>query len=336
MTMSKYEISTTITSNEYTENAHKRLALLQKYDDLIAEKCSQSTVLKTLEISKPTIFRWKKRFREYGMSGLEDDTRRPLTARKPEWTIEMKKRVLKLRLNNPVYGKDKIAVLYQREYGDNIAATRVGKILTVLLKEKKISLVSDVSGIKTINHREFNKHAKRLPHGKRSSGPGDLVQIDHMSVSVPGIGLRKDFHAYCPITKIVVTHSFDDATSYTAAKFLKKVIAKMPFRIRSIQVDGGSEFMKEFEKMCKKLGIDLYVLPPYSPEKNGGVERSNGTFRYEFYALHLKFKSEIDFEEKLEKFTDHYNSVRPHKKLMLLTPCQYFGKIVERSGVSYV
>ena len=31
----------------------------------------------------------------------------------------------------------------------------------------------------------------------------------------------------------------------------------------------------------------------------------------------LELEKEQDFEEKLEKFTDHYNSVRPHKKLRL-------------------
>jgi len=52
------------------------------------------------------------------------------------------------------------------------------------------------------------------------------------------------------------------ATSAAAAKFLRKVIEKMPFTVKSIQVDGGSEFMKNFEDECAKIGIPLFVLPP--------------------------------------------------------------------------
>ena len=54
----------------------------------------------------------------------------------------------------------------------------------------------------------------------------------------------------------------------------------MPFDVEAIQVDGGSEFMAEFEDACQRRGLKLYVLPPKSPQMNGGVERGNGAWRY--------------------------------------------------------
>ncbi|MEE9273671.1 MAG: hypothetical protein V3U57_10475, partial [Robiginitomaculum sp.] len=53
---------------------------------------------------------------------------------------------------------------------------------------------------------------------------------------------------------------------------------KTPFTIKSIQVDGGSEFMAEFEQACEDVNIPLIVLPPSRPTYNGGVERGNRTF----------------------------------------------------------
>ena len=53
--------------------------------------------------------------------------------------------------------------------------------------------------------------------------------------------------------------------------------ARMPFGLRAVQVDGGSEFMAEFEQACLDRGIALFVLPPRSPKLNGHVERANGT-----------------------------------------------------------
>ena len=85
--------------------------------------------------------------------------------------------------------------------------------------------------------------------------------------------------------------------------------------------------MDEFEKAFEKAAIPLFVLPPRSPKINGGVERSNGTFRYEFYSLYDRFASEVDHEQKLINFTKFYNEIRPHKNLRLLTPCQYLEKL---------
>ncbi len=44
-----------------------------------------------------------------------------------------------------------------------------------------------------------------------------------------------------------------------------------------IQVDGGSEFMGDFEDECAERKPPLKVLPPHSPELNGVVERTNRT-----------------------------------------------------------
>ena len=54
----------------------------------------------------------------------------------------------------------------------------------------------------------------------------------------------------------------------------KELVEKAPYKILSIQVDGGSEFMKEFEETCQELGIELFVLHPVSPKYNGGVSHS--------------------------------------------------------------
>jgi hypothetical protein len=35
----------------------------------------------------------------------------------------------------------------------------------------------------------------------------------------------------------------------------------MPFPVKAIQVDGGAEFMAEFESACEKKGLRLFVLP---------------------------------------------------------------------------
>ena len=95
-----------------------------------------------------------------------------------------------------------------------------------------------------------------------------------------------------------------------------KVVKEMPFEIEAIQVDGGSEFKVEFEAECEARGIDLWVLPPKSPDLNGCVERTNGMRRYEFHGLWG-----IDYQDlvKMNRCIDAFNTFRPHLSLGGLT-----------------
>ena len=65
------------------------------------------------------------------------------------------------------------------------------------------------------------------------------------------------------------------AKGATAARFLDAIVARMPFPVKAIQVDGGSEFQGAFEEACKERGVLLFVLPPHSPKLNGSVERAH-------------------------------------------------------------
>lgn len=99
---------------------------------------------------------------------------------------------------------------------------------------------------------------------------------------------------------------------------------KAPFLIKSIQVDGGSEFMKEFEEACAELNIQLFVLPPSRHQWNGGVERGNRIFREEFYSRKDVISDSLHgLRFELSKSLLKYNSYRPHFNLKGLTPLQY-------------
>ena len=165
----------------------------------------------------------------------------------------------------------------------------------------------------------------RKPAGVTFQAPGDVVQIDTMSVAIaPGVGL-KHFDAYDPNAKWTVAKPYRQATARNAADFLDKVLAEMPEPVKAIQIDGGSEFMAEFEQACAKKNLPLYLLPPRSPKLNGGVERCNGAWRYEFYAC-VELPLRID---KITPFVDAfqhlYNHHRPHGALAGLTPAQYLN-----------
>ena len=63
------------------------------------------------------------------------------------------------------------------------------------------------------------------------------------------------------------------------------MLHRIPFPVRALQVDGGSEFYADFEAACQRKEIPLFVLPPKSPKLNGHVERANRTHTEEFYEV---------------------------------------------------
>lgn len=118
--------------------------------------------------------------------------------------------------------------------------------------------------------------------------------------------------------------AYGQAKSSSAKKFLLEVVRQAPFKVLSIQVDGGSEFMAEFEEACAALHIVLFVLPPKKPTYNGGVERGNRIFREEFYGQKNLLANSIGaMRAKLTKAVHKYNTFRPHFALEGLTPMQY-------------
>jgi len=112
---------------------------------------------------------------------------------------------------------------------------------------------------------------------------GERVQIDHITVTKNGICV-KQFQAWDRKSKFIYANVYSHAKSTSAKRFLLELLEACPFPISSIQVDGGSEFMRHFEEACQSLQIPLLVLPPKKPQYNGGVEHSNRIFQEEFYA----------------------------------------------------
>ena len=316
-----YKLSSYALSQEKLETHRKKYEKqVKQWKRLKTEGVSDKTCHEIVGISKATYYRYKARLAELS-KGILPPSKRPKALRKPLWGESEMQRVLSLRRENPTYGKAKIAVILKRDFGIQISESTVGRILKCLM-EKGLILKS-LSAPRQKRKRNFQKHAKPWKYGSTSSKPGQMVQIDHMSVTVNQITV-KHFQAWDPKSKYIKANVYSNATSSTAKRFLLELIQRAPFKISSIQVDGGSEFMLHFEEACAELGIELYVLPPKRPQYNGGVERGNRIFREEFYARKdMIADSARAINAELQKAVHKYNSYRPHANLNMLTPLSY-------------
>src|SRR3990167_8101621 len=321
-----------IDETEYSEIVWKRKEIIDKYDLLKSEGCDEKVILEVISVSRASIFRWKKKYKLYNLAGLEDESRRPNNTRKSTWTPEIENRIHKLRREYPIFGKAKLAIMYKRKYKDKISESKVGRIIANLIVKRKIYPVKFLLYKRITQPRKFTGHSKRWNRDMKATKPGELVQFDHMTIQLVGHGQIKHFSDICQTTKIAVEYFYKEANSRNGAHFLNLAISKFPFPILSIQVDGGGEFMKDFENLCEKLKIPLFVLPPRSPEFNCNVERGNGTFKYEFYAQHDSSGSLDKLHKDLQKFVEFYNKIRPHHGLGLLTPYEFYELIIRNEG----
>jgi len=258
-----------------------------------------------LDVSRATLYRWQKRINERGTQGLEGSSRRPKRLRTVSWSVELIETVLELREQYPRWGKEKLWVLLGREEWHTSIST-VGRILSYL---KKRELIHDPPRmVKTSRKRAKRRPlALRKPKNYAVQVPGDLVQIDTLDVSlIPGVHF-KHFTARDMTSRWDVLQAYKRATARNACLFLDTVLERMPFQIKAVQVDGGSEYMAEFEQACQEKSIRLFVLPPRSPKLNGCVERAHRTHVEEFYQVYADDWEVPVMNKVLEEWERIYN-----------------------------
>src|SRR5258708_823664 len=113
--------------------------------------------------------------------------------------------------------------------------------------------------------------AIRKPKYWRIAQPGDLVEIDTKEIRMRRGVLLKHFSARDVVSRWDVVEAHHRATSQAAARFLETLLERLPFPVRALQVDGGSEFAAQFEEACQQKQLPLFVLPPKSPKLNAHV-----------------------------------------------------------------
>ena len=275
--------------------------------------------------SRPTVYRWLARFERYRLESLEDRSSRPVRRRRPTWTLAQLVAVRRQRERYPRWGKDKLAVLLRRE-GIGLSVSMVGRILGRLRATGELG--TPARRRMGVHRRRWARpYAIRRPAGWAVERPGDLVELDTLDIRPLPPRIWKQFTARDVVSRWDVLELGRRATAPAATAVLDRLAERMPFPVRAISIDNGSEFMAEFEAACEARGIRLFVLPPRSPKLHGAVERANRTHTEEFYEV-TTAEPEIEaFQVELRAWETVYNTIRPHQALGYLTPAEYLASL---------
>lgn len=310
--------------------ASRRREILARWRTAMAKGLSAADAAKAVGVGRATLYRWQR--------CPQPGSRRPHRLRAKSWTPALVEAVEHLRLDNPMWGKEKIAVLLARE-GLAASVSTVGRILAHLVERAAIVPVPILRRRPGGNRFRFTakeRHARRLPKGFRPRRPGECVQIDTLFVNVRPDRPIKHFTAYDPVAKWTFGKVAGTASARSATALLDKLLAEAPFKVEAIQVDGGAEFRAEFEQACKDKGLKLFVLPPRSPKLNAAVERAQGSWRYEFYACY-DLPAQIDkLQILVDAFAHRFNHYRPHNALDGQTPADYLKSFSNEANQSHM
>jgi len=306
---------------ELSREAQRRLAWLDYYQ---THGRNAALTCRYFGISRQTLYRWKRRYDPQNLRTLEAGSHRPQRRRRPTWTPEQAEGARRLREQYPRWGKDKLAVLLHRQ-GWPVSVSMVGRILASL-RQRGVLSAPLLLRVKRRRGTAGRPWALRKPRDYAVAQPGDLVQLDTLDLRpAPGVVL-KQFTARDVVSRWDVIEVHRRATSTAATLFLDTLQRRLPFPLRALQVDGGSEFAAVFEQACQQRGLHLFVLPPRSPKLNGRVERANRTHTEEFHEVTPCPLSITELNRELQTWERTYNTVRPHQALGYLTPQQFLAQ----------
>jgi hypothetical protein len=171
-------------------------------------------------VPRATHYRWDK--------APVPKSRRPHRRRRNSWSPALRAEVERLRLNFPMWGKAKLGPIL-RDQGFAVSNATVGRIIESLIARGRVPRVTDLIRKATRKTPPSKRpHAIRKPKHVSFEKPGDLIQIDTLSVTLTPNRAVKHFDAYDVHAKWAVTKPYRNATAINAADFLDKVTAEMP------------------------------------------------------------------------------------------------------------
>jgi transposase InsO family protein len=291
-----------------------------------------------LNVSRSTVFLWKKRLQDNGgnVIALAPQSRAPQGRRKRQTDPQLVEFIRKYRVRKPGMGKGIIKAELDRYCQgrdlETISESSVGRVIVDLKAAGRLPgsglrfKVIDGSG-HLICKKNKPKRKKTRRNGYQPKDPGDLVQMDSITIFQDGIK-RYTLSAIDLAGRFGFAYTYTSLNSQNATDFLKKLIQVAPFKINHIQTDNGSEFEKDFAIAIRDSPIKHFHNYPRHPQSNAYVERFNRTIRSQFLKYYEGDIQNIQsFNRDLIEYLLWYNIQKPHRGIGNRSPMEYYMKL---------
>jgi transposase InsO family protein len=262
--------------------------------------------------ARRTVRTWLRRWKASGEAGLVPTYPRQKKRRLPATTIEL----IRVARTTHQWGAPRTRVWLERVHGLRVNARTIQRVF------------------RDIGIPILTKTPRRRPRQMtlfEKDQPGDSVQVD---VKVIKLANEKVFQytALDDCTRMRVLRLYPRQNQHASLDFLRELTDALPFAIRKIQCDNGSEFPLAFRLAVEAAGMRHRYIKPRRPQQNGKVERSHRIDGEEFWDLH-EFTDRADAEPRLRDWERRYNYERFSLALEGRTPAE---KLAAKLTVSLV
>lgn len=291
-----------------------RLAIVER---VLIHGWPAARVAEAASVSRPTVYKWVRRYLAEGVDGLNDRSsvphRRPraLAARDVEAILELRRRLrqgphrIGYSLGRPrstVYGVLRRHGLARLDHLDRPTGRRIrryererpGELIHVDVK--KLGRIPPGGGWRLLGRRPRTMQDRRRRLG-----------YDYLHVAI-------DDHS-----RFVVVEVHPDERAGTVAGFLTRVYAAfeaLGVRVERIMTDNAWSYTRSttVRGVFERLGVRHILIPPRRPQLNGKVERFNRTMLEEWAYVRL-YRSNDERIAELPQWLNSYNRERPHTAL---------------------
>jgi putative transposase len=276
-----------------------------------------AVLCREFDISRKTGYKIFSRYKDCGLEGLTDRSRRPLRqgCRLP---FQIENLILQLKREHPSWGAPKIREKVRRKHSE-IHLPAISTVHAVLDRHGLVSRP---------RRRRYKAEGTALSHPLR---PNELWCADYK-----GEFMLAD-RRYCyPLTITDAASRYllsCEALSSTKAQYAFTVFERVfkDFGLpQAIRTDNGVPFasahslfgLSKLSVWWLRLGIAIERIRPAHPEQNGRHERMHLTLKKE--ATHPAAKNLLQQQGKFDRFIHEYNQERPHQALGMKYPAELY------------
>ena len=276
-----------------------------------------AVLCREFEISRKTGYKIFSRYKDCGVDGLTDRSRRPYRhARQLPFQIE--KAILQLKGEHPSWGAPKIRERLRRQHSE-VHCPAISTVHAIL----------DRNGlVKRRRRRLYKAEGTEL---SRPCAPNDLWCADYK-----GEFMLAD-RRYCyplTITDFASRYLIScEAVANTQTMYALTVFERafkdfgLPGAIRT---DNGAPFasanslfgLTRLSVWWLRLGIDIERIKPGNPQQNGRHERMHLTLKQE--ATKPASKNFLQQQARFDQFISTFNEERPHQGLNMRCPAELY------------
>jgi len=276
-----------------------------------------AALCREFDVSRKTGYKIFQRYKDCGLDGLTDRSRRPYRhANRLPFQIE--KLIVQLKRERPSWGAPKIREKLRRLHSD-IQTPAISTVHAVLYR-----------------HGLVNRGRKRRYQAQGTTLSRPLRPNDLWCADYKGEFMLADKRYCYPLTisdfasRYLLTCEALSTTQEIYAFTVFERVFKERGLPKAIRTDNGVPFasphalygLSKLSVWWLRLGIHIERIKPGHPEQNGRHERMHLTLKKE--ATKPTAKNFLQQQAKFYDFIDYYNHQRPHQALDMKYPAELY------------